>query len=81
MGETIDVADLPEQIHSQSAPAADGTGGISPEPVLDMSFEEQERQLLISALERSGGNQSQAARLLRISRDRMRYKMAKHGLK
>jgi DNA-binding NtrC family response regulator len=81
MGETIDVADLPEQIHSQSARAADGTGGISADPVKDVSLEEQERQLLISALERSGGNQSQAARLLRISRDRMRYKMGKHGLK
>ena len=30
---------------------------------------------------RFSGNQSQAARLLRITRDRMRYKMAKYDLK
>ena len=51
------------------------------EPEKDLSLEDQERRLLVSALERANGNQSQAARLLRISRDRMRYKMAKHHLK
>jgi DNA-binding NtrC family response regulator len=82
MGESIDVADLPENLRPQSmdaaAAAAPGTGA---EPDKDLSLEEQERLLLISALERAGGNQSQAARLLRISRDRMRYKMSKHNLK
>jgi DNA-binding NtrC family response regulator len=82
MGETIDVADLPEHMrpHSLDAAAA-ASPGIGAEPDKDLSLEEQERLLLISALERSGGNQSQAARLLRISRDRMRYKMSKHNLK
>jgi len=82
MGETIDVADLPEHMrpHSLDAAAA-ASPGIGGEPDKDLSLEEQERLLLISALERSGGNQSQAARLLRISRDRMRYKMSKHNLK
>ena len=32
------------------------------------------------ALETAGGNQSQAARLLRIGRDALRYKIKKHGL-
>jgi DNA-binding protein Fis len=31
-------------------------------------------------LERAGGNQSEAARMLRISRDRLRYKMSKYDL-
>jgi DNA-binding NtrC family response regulator len=82
MSDMIDVADLPENMRPHgvdaSAAAALGTGA---EPDKDLSLEEQERLLLISALERSGGNQSQAARLLRISRDRMRYKMSKHNLK
>jgi len=82
MGEMIDVADLPENMRPHgveaSAVAGPGTGA---EPDKDLSLEEQERLLLMSALERSGGNQSQAARLLRISRDRMRYKMSKHNLK
>jgi len=47
----------------------------------DLSLDEQERRLLVSALERSGGNQSQAVRLLRVSCDRIRYKMSKHHLK
>jgi len=82
MGEMIDVADLPENMrpHGVEASAA-AAPGIGAEPDKDLSLEEQERLLLISALERSGGNQSQAARLLRISRDRMRYKMSKHNLK
>jgi PAS domain S-box-containing protein len=41
---------------------------------------EQERRLLMQALERSTGNQTQAARLLRISRDTLRYKMKKFNL-
>jgi DNA-binding NtrC family response regulator len=82
MSEMIDVADLPENMrpHGLDTPAA-AAPGIGAEPDKDLSLEEQERLLLISALERSGGNQSQAARLLRISRDRMRYKMSKHNLK
>jgi DNA-binding NtrC family response regulator len=83
MGEIIDVADLPENLRAQApVPAA---GGNSPaaasESETDLSLEEQERLLLVSALERAGGNQSQAARILRISRDRMRYKMSKHNLR
>jgi hypothetical protein len=34
----------------------------------------QERRLVIQALERAGNNQTQAARLLRITRDTLRYK-------
>jgi len=82
MGETIDVADLPENMHPHALDAsAAAAPGVGSELDKDLSLEEQERLLLISALERSGGNQSQAARLLRISRDRMRYKMSKHNLK
>ena len=46
-----------------------------------MSFDEHEKGLLASALERAGGNQSEAARILRISRDRLRYKMGKYDLR
>ena len=82
MGEMIDVADLPENLRKQAPITAlgDGPAAVS-EPEKDLSLEEQERLLLMSALERAGGNQSQAARILRISRDRMRYKMSKHNLK
>ena len=45
-----------------------------------MSFEEHEKQLLEQALAQAAGNQSQAARKLRIGRDALRYKMKKYGL-
>jgi transcriptional regulator with PAS, ATPase and Fis domain len=45
-----------------------------------MSLPEQERRLLIQALEKTGGNQVQAARLLRITRDTLRYRMKKFHL-
>jgi len=46
-----------------------------------MSLVEQEKRLLIQALEKSVGNQTQAARLLRITRDTLRYKMKKFNLR
>jgi DNA-binding NtrC family response regulator len=82
MGETIDVADLPEYLRAQASTApVSNSPATASEPEKDLSLDEEERLLLVSALERAGGNQSQAARILRISRDRMRYKMSKHHLK
>jgi len=51
------------------------------EPVSDLSWDEHEKRLLGEALRRAGGNQIEAARILGMSRDRLRYKIAKHGLK
>jgi two-component system response regulator AtoC len=39
-----------------------------------------ERQLLCQALARTNNNQSRAAKLLNLSRDRLRYRLQKHGL-
>jgi DNA-binding protein Fis len=39
-----------------------------------------ERQLVIQALERAGGNQTQAGHLLGINRDQVRYRIEKFGL-
>lgn len=44
------------------------------------SFEEVEKQLVVEALARAEGNQSKAARRLKIGRDALRYKMKKYGL-
>jgi len=46
-----------------------------------MSLVEQERRLLVQALEKTSRNQTQAARLLRITRDTLRYKMKKFNLR
>jgi DNA-binding NtrC family response regulator len=80
MGDTIDVRDLPEYLWESSEHA--GSDAEPPPVTLDgvASLEDQERRLVVQALETAGGNQSQAARLLRIGRDALRYKVKKYGL-
>jgi PAS domain S-box-containing protein len=50
-------------------------------PENGLSLVDNERQLLTRALEKTAGNQTQAARLLRITRDTLRYKMKKYNLR
>jgi DNA-binding NtrC family response regulator len=49
-------------------------------PPEGVKLEEVERQLLVQALERAAGNQTQAAQLLGINRDQVRYRIEKFGL-
>jgi DNA-binding NtrC family response regulator len=43
-------------------------------------LEDVERQFVIQALERPGGNQTRAGHLLGINRDQVRYRIEKFGL-
>jgi DNA-binding NtrC family response regulator len=81
LSDTIDVADLPDYLRgdtSRQQPTAIpfttevGSG--------DSLLENSERRLISDALAKTSGNQSEAARLLRIGRDALRYKMKKYGL-
>jgi two-component system NtrC family response regulator/two-component system response regulator HydG len=47
---------------------------------LGLSVEEVEKAMLQEALTKSGGNVSEASRLLKITRNTLRYRMAKHNL-
>ncbi len=83
--EVIDVADLPQYMR-QGVPA--GVAGVAPVPAVQaagaqdgLSFDEQERRVIEQALDRAGGNQVQAARILGITRDKLRYKIKKHNLR
>jgi two-component system response regulator AtoC len=49
-------------------------------PPEGVNIEDVERQLLVQALERSKGNQTQAAQLLGINRDQVRYRIEKFGI-
>jgi DNA-binding NtrC family response regulator len=82
VAETIDVQDLPEYLRSplRHQAHAHAAGSAIDIPQDDDSFDSHEKRLLVEALEKAGGNQSQAARELRIGRDALRYKMRKHGL-
>ncbi|MBI4892971.1 MAG: sigma 54-interacting transcriptional regulator [Acidobacteria bacterium] len=77
----ITAANLPMSISraQATAPAVAAAPAYFPED--GISLEDNERRLLISALEKTGGNQTQAARLLRITRDTLRYKMKKFDLR
>ena len=83
-GPMIDAADLPAYL---LLGGATGSGAkLKSETEVDggaldlPSLAEREKELVIGALENSGGNQSQAARLLKISRDQLRYRMKRHRL-
>jgi DNA-binding NtrC family response regulator len=45
-----------------------------------LSAQEMEKKLLKEALQRTGGNISEASRLLKITRNTLRYRMAKYQL-
>lgn len=77
MGDTIDVTDLPGYLWNPQEP---GRGAGEPVRTFPDSLEAQERRLVVDALQRASGNQSEAARMLRIGRDALRYKMKKHNL-
>ena len=49
-------------------------------PPEGLILEQVERQLLVQALERSHGNQTQAGQLLGINRDQVRYRIEKFSL-
>ncbi len=81
ISDMIDIKDLPfYRAQGRAQASAASSGGTAEALKPSGSLEEHEKQLLADALEQAGGNQSEAARILRISRDRMRYKMAKYNL-
>ena len=48
---------------------------------LQMVVEEYEKQLIITALNKTNGNSAKAAKILKVSRQNLLYKMQKHNLK
>ncbi|MCL4426403.1 MAG: sigma-54 dependent transcriptional regulator [Firmicutes bacterium] len=70
---------LPAEILAAEEGGGSGFTLDIPEEGLDL--EELEKHLILKALEKSGGNQSQAARLLHLSRYALLYRLEKYGLK
>jgi DNA-binding NtrC family response regulator len=81
ISDTIDVEDLPASLRHSERNSHEPNPAGELAAASGVSFDEHEKGLLADALERSAGNQSEAARMLRISRDRLRYKMAKYNLR
>jgi DNA-binding NtrC family response regulator len=78
MSDTIDIQDFPSYLRSAAGPEEARQPIAAAQDVGTLA--DQERLLIIRALETANGNQSQAARILRIGRDALRYKLKKHNL-
>jgi transcriptional regulator with PAS, ATPase and Fis domain len=73
-GGTVDAGD----IHLDISPAPNSAHReFLPE---GMTLEQWEDQMILEALRRAGGNKSQAARLLGLSRNALRYRLSKIGV-
>ena len=69
----------PSDIHLDVRPAkaVNGSGGFLPD---GMTLEQWEDEMVQEALRRANGNKSQAARLLGLSRNALRYRLSKIGI-
>jgi two-component system, NtrC family, response regulator PilR len=69
------------ELQKIAAPCSSVTTSLSADGIdLDAHLAGVERDLLLKALERTGGNRSTAASLLRITMRSLRYRLAKHGI-
>ena len=74
-GTHITLEDLPPNIF---APIEEETEQTAEE--LDSQVEKLEKHLILTALRKAGGNQSQAARLLKVTERKLRYKLKKYKI-
>jgi DNA-binding NtrC family response regulator len=70
-----------ETAHTLRQPDSGASSGDIQLPVGGLNLEDVERRLVVLALERTRGNQTQAAALLGLHRDQIRYRIEKFGLK
>ncbi len=73
---------LPAFLHPSAGPAHDQAAHKNVPSLLSfgLSVEELEKAMLQEALEKTGGNVSEASRLLKVTRNTLRYRMAKYHL-
>ena len=83
--DVISMASLPPNVTKIDS-AREWTAPVYPEifdvegASLDAAVDRLEKELLLKALERAGGNKTEAAKLLNISFRSMRYRLDKHGI-
>jgi DNA-binding NtrC family response regulator len=74
-GNILDVDDI--HLDVRPVKASGGAGGFLPDGV---TLEQWEDEMVQEALKRANGNKSQAARLLGLSRNALRYRLSKIGI-
>ncbi|HJL16898.1 MAG TPA: sigma 54-interacting transcriptional regulator [Sandaracinaceae bacterium LLY-WYZ-13_1] len=84
-GESIAVEDLPEALRRPTAPAPSALDAPDVDLPQDADFKERvrayETQLILDALRRTGGNQTQAAKLLRMPLRTLVHKIKTYGIR
>jgi two-component system response regulator AtoC len=78
-GRTIELEDLPpalQEAQAQTSPLLPDDGALS----IKEASRRLERELIRRALEKTGGNRTQAAKLLEISHPALLYKIKEYGL-
>jgi DNA-binding NtrC family response regulator len=78
--ETIQPEHLPASLTAAAPQPSAAPAGAPSLLSFGLSVEEVEKAMLQEALAKSGGNVSEASRLLKITRNTLRYRMAKHNL-
>jgi two-component system response regulator AtoC len=79
-GRQVEIGDLPAELRGGPSLSPNASGGFTiPDGGLDL--EELERGLLLQALERAGGNRTQAGRLLGLNRDQVSYRVEKFKIR
>jgi len=76
--DVVDTADLPATLR-QAAPTPGASGPVPAIPLRD-ALAALEKQMIVQALDRAGGNRAEAARLLGIARPQLYTKLDEHGL-
>jgi len=82
-GREIQLGHLPAELSDRAiAPGGlTSPGDLPPQGVnLEEMVSQLERRLIEEALTKTGGNQTEAAEMLSISRDQLRYRLEKYGL-
>ena len=74
-GNVLDPSDI--HLDTRAAKASNGLVGFLPD---GMTLEQWEDEMVQEALRRANGNKSQAARLLGLSRNALRYRLSKIGI-
>jgi DNA-binding NtrC family response regulator len=74
-GTVLEEGDI--QLDAHRARPSDGVGNFLPE---GMTLEQWEDEMIQESLRRANGNKSQAARLLGLSRNALRYRLSKIGI-
>lgn len=71
---------LPSHLFSQTGLAASPSGSEVAIPEEGISLDELEKQVILNTLKRTGGNRSRAAKLLKIPRHVLLYRLKKFGV-